>query len=71
MDYLKSIFAGIVATAVVLAIACAAVAVILAATIATCVVFSVAPHSAWPLAIAIGYLIVGIGTAVGISECYA
>lgn len=62
--------AGIFATALCLGAAGAVVLIIVAATVATMIFFTIDPHSAWPLAIIASYLVVAVGAGIGISDYY-
>lgn len=70
MGLATNILAGIFAAGLVLAATVAAVLVIVSATVATMIFFTIDPHSAWPLAIMAGYLVVAVGAGVGISDYY-
>jgi hypothetical protein len=70
MECFKNVLAGIAATAMLLVIVGAAVALVFAATVATVLVFTIDPHGAWPLAIMAGYLVVAVGAGIGIADCY-
>jgi predicted membrane chloride channel (bestrophin family) len=70
MGLATNILAGIFATVLCLAAVGAVVLIVVAATIATMIFFTVDPHSAWSVAIAVGYLVVAVGAAIGISDYY-